>query len=149
MKVFLSFVFGIIFLFILWFILDFLGLKTYVDIFNPDPSMYEDQEASSGIYLSSCVMSIIIGRYSFLAMEQKAFKAKYEIIEKEGTKAWIKSLVLFAILTTSFDLMTGYYIGSSGMNYLSQLWYFLSGFVAWYFFGRKYFNPLSSFKFFK
>ena len=74
-------------------------------------------------------MSIIIGRYSFLAMEQKAFKAKYENIEKEGTKAWIKSLVLFAILTTSFDLMTGYYIGSSGMNYLSQLWYFLSGFA--------------------
>jgi drug/metabolite transporter (DMT)-like permease len=125
------------------------GLDAYVEIFNPDPSIYEDEDANSGIYLSLFVFSIIVGRYSYLAMEQKTFKASYEEKEKDGTKAWIKSLVLFAFLTTCFDLMTGYYISSSGMNYLSQLWYFLSAFIAWYFFGRKYFNPLSNWKFFK
>ena len=83
-------------------------------------------------------------RYSYLAMDQKTFKIKYGQTEKDGTIAWIKTLILFALLTTPFDLLTGYYIKSSGINFLSHLWYIFSGLICWYFFGRKYFNPLSN-----
>ena len=149
MKVFLSILFGLIFLFALVHTFMFLGLGLSIEVFNPDPSMYEDVEANSGIYLPSVVLTIIFIRYSYLAMEQKSFKIKYGPTEKDGTKAWIKILILFAILTTPFDLFIDYYIKSSGIDYLRVLWYFFSGFICWYFFGRKYFNPLNNWKFFK
>ena len=144
MKVFLSIIFGLIFCFALGYTLMLLGLEFSVEVFNPDPSMYEDEDASSGIYLSSVVLTIIFIRYSYLVMDQKTFKIKYGQTEKDGTIAWIKTLILFAFLTTPFDLLTGYYIKSSGINFLSHLWYIFSGLICWYFFGRKYFNPLSN-----
>ncbi|MBD1169938.1 hypothetical protein IDH01_05700 [Pelagibacterales bacterium SAG-MED08] len=144
MKVFFSIIFGLIFCFALGYTLMLLGLEFSVEVFNPDPSMYEDEDASSGIYLSSVVLTIIFIRYSYLAMDQKTFKIKYGQTEKDGTIAWIKTLILFALLTTPFDLLTGYYIKSSGINFLSHLWYIFSGLICWYFFGRKYFNPLSN-----
>ena len=149
MKVFFSIVFGFIFLFVLAYTFMLLGLELNVEIFNADPSMYEDEDASSGIYLSSVVLTIIFIRYSYLTMDQKSFKIKYGQTEKDGTIAWFKTSILFAFLTTPFDLLTGFYIKSSGINYLSQLWYFFSGLICWYFFGRKYFNPLSHWRFFK
>ena len=149
MKIFLSILIGILFIFLLILTFDFLGLKVSVEIFNPDPSMYEDDEAFSGIYVSTCVLSIIVSRYSYLAMEQKSLKVKYGLVEKDGTKAWIKSALLFSVLTTPFDIYTDYYILSTGDNFLSQFWYILSGLICWYFFGRKYFNPLSHWKFFR
>ena len=144
MKVFFSIIFGLIFCFALGYTLMLLGLEVSVEVFNPDPSMYEDEDASSGIYLSSVVLTIIFIRYSYLAMDQKTFKIKYGQTEKDGTIAWIKTLILFALLTTPFDLSPGYYIKSSGINFLSHLWYIFSGLICWYFFGRKYFNPLSN-----
>ena len=143
MRVFLSILFGFILLFVLAHIFMFLGLKVNVEVFNPDPSMYEDDDASSGIYMSSVVLTIIFIRYSYLAMEQKTLKVNYQPIEKDGTKAWFKSLVLFALLTTPFDIVTDYYIQSSGVNFLSNIWYITSCLICWYFFGRKYFNPLN------
>jgi len=149
MKIFLSILFGILFIFLLILIFEFLGLEVSVKIFNSDPTMYEDDEAFSGIYVSTCVLSIIAARYSYLAMEQSSLKIKYGLVEKDGTKAWIKSALLFSVLTTPFDIYTDYYIGSSGENFLSHFWYILSVLICWYFFGRKYFNPLSHWKLFR
>ena len=80
MRVFLSILFGFILLFALAYIFMFLGLKVNVEVFNPDPSMYEDDDASSGIYMSSVVLTIIFIRYSYLAMEQKTLKVNYQPI---------------------------------------------------------------------
>lgn len=149
MKVFISVVFGLSFLFIISYFFMLIGLNISVEILNPDPSIYEDEEASSGIFLSSSIFAIIVGRYSYLAMEQKKFKNLYGDKEKDLTIIWIKCLVVFAIFTTCFDVFTEYYIRNSWINNLSFLWYFLSGFIAWFLFGRKYFNPLRNFKFFR
>ena len=149
MKLFISIVFGLSFLFIISYFFMLIGLNPSVEIFNPDPSIYEDEEANSGIFLSSSILAIIVGRYSYLAMEQKKFKNLYGDKEKDLTIIWIKCLVVFAIFTTCFDVFTEYYIRNSWINNLSFLWYFLSGFIAWFLFGRKYFNPLRNFKFFR
>jgi len=149
MKLFISIVLGLSFLFIISYFFMLIGLNPSVEIFNPDPSIYEDEEASSGIFLSSSILAIIVGRYSYLAMEQKKFKNLYEDKEKDLTIIWIKCLVVFAIFATCFDLFIEYYIRNSWINNISFLWYFLSGFVAWFLFGRKYFNPLRNFKFFR
>ena len=149
MRIFLSIIFGCSFLFALAFLLESLGLEISLDVFNPDPSMYEDEDASSGSYLASNVLAYIFGRYSYLAMEQKKIIINYTPKEKDLTIIWIKCSITFAILTTIFDLYIGYYIGSATTDNLSYLWYFISAFIAWYLFGRKYFNPLKNIKFFK
>lgn len=149
MRIFLSFVFGLSFLFLFAFLLMFLGLEISVEVFNPDPSIYEDEDANSGVFLVLNIFAIIFGRYSYLAMEQKKFSISYSPKEKDLNIIWIKCSVTFAILTTIFDIYTGYYIGSAWIDNLSYLWYFLSAFVSWYLFGRKYFNPLRNIKFFK
>ena len=149
MRIFLSFVFGLCFLFLVAFLLMFLGLEISVEVFNPDPSIYEDEDANSGVFLVLNIFAIIFGRYSYLAMEQKKFSITYSPKEKDLNIIWIKCSVTFAILTTIFDIYTGYYIGSAWIDNLSYLWYFLSAFVSWYLFGRKYFNPLRNIKFFK
>lgn len=149
MRIFLSFVFGLSFLFLFGFLLMFLGLEISVEVFNPDPSIYEDEDANSGVFLVLNIFAIIFGRYSYLAMEQKKFSISYSPKEKDLNIIWIKCSVTFAILTTIFDIYTGYYIGSAWIDNLSYLWYFLSAFVSWYLFGRKYFNPLRNIKFFK
>ena len=149
MKLFISIVFGLSFLFIISYFFMLIGLNISVEILNPDPSIYEDEEANSGIFLSSSILAIIVGRYSYLAMEQKKFKNLYGDKEKDLTIIWIKCLVVFAIFATCFDLFIEYYIRNSWINNLSFLWYFLSGFIAWFLFGRKYFNPLRNFKFFR
>ena len=149
MRIFLSIVFGLSFLFALAFLLMSLGLEISVEVFNPDPSMYEDQDANSGAFLVINIFAIIFGRYTYLAMEQKKISIDYTPKEKDLTIIWIKCLVTFAILTTIFDLYIGYYIGSATTDNLSYLWYFISAFIAWYLFGRKYFNPLKNIKFFK
>ena len=149
MRFFLSIVFGFGFLFLVAFLLMSIGLEISIDVFNPDPSMYEDEDASSGIYLASNILAIIFGRYSYLAMEQKKFYINYTPKEKDLTIIWIKCSITFAILTTIFDLYIDFYIGSATTDNLSYLWYFVSAFIAWYLFGRKYFNPLKNIKFFK
>ena len=100
MKLFISIVFGLSFLFIISYFFMLIGLNISVEILNPDPSIYEDEEASSGIFLSSSILAIIVGRYSYLAMEQKKFKNLYGDKEKDLTIIWIKCLVVFAIFTT-------------------------------------------------
>ena len=149
MRIFLSFMFGIGFLFLFAFLLMFLGLEISLEVFNPDPSIYEDEDANSGAFLVSNIFAIIFGRYSYLAMEQKKLSISYSPKEKDLTIIWIKCSVVFAILTTIFDIYVGYYISSASIDNLSYLWYFLSAFIAWYLFGRKYFNPLKNIKFFK
>ena len=62
-----------------------IGLNISVEILNPDPSIYEDEEASSGIFLSSSILAIIVGRYSYLEMKQKKFKNLYGDKEKDLT----------------------------------------------------------------
>lgn len=149
MRVFLSIISGLGFLFFFTSMLMFLGLEISIEVFNPDPSMYEDEDASSGVYLTSNVLAYIFGRYTYLAMEQKKININYTPKEKDLTIIWIKCSVTFAILTTVFDLYIGYYIGSATTDNLSYLWYFISAFIAWYLFGRKYFNPLKNIKYFK
>ena len=149
MRLFLSLVFGFGFLFLMVFIIINVGLDISIGVFNPDPSIYEDEDASSGIYLTSIVFAIIFGRYSFLAMEQRQFRIEYTPKEKDLTIIWIKCSIMFGILTTIFDIYTGYYISSATIDNLSYLWYFISAFISWYFFGRKYFNPLKDIKFFR
>ena len=149
MKLLLSIIFGFSFLFIVAFLFMLVGLEISVDVFNPDPSIYDDEDASSGIFIVSNILAIIFGRYSYLAMEHRKLSVIYTPKEKDLTIIWIKCSITFAILTTVFDLYIGYYIGSATVDNLSYLWYFISAFIAWYLFGRKYFNPLKSIKFFK
>jgi hypothetical protein len=149
MKLFLSIIFGFGFLFIVAFLFMSVGLEISVDVFNPDPSIYDDEDASSGIFIVSNILAIIFGRYSYLAMEHRKLRVIYTPKEKDLTIIWIKCSITFAILTTVFDLYIGYYIGSATIDNLSYLWYFISAFIAWYLFGQKYFNPLKSIKFFK
>ena len=149
MKLFLSIIFGLSFLFMAAFLFMSVGLEISVDVFNPDPSIYDDEDANSGIFIASNILAIIFGRYSYLTMEQRKLCVIYTTKEKDLTIIWIKCSVTFAILTTIFDLYIGYYIGSATTDNLSYLWYFISAFITWYLFGRKYFNPLKSIKFFK
>ena len=149
MRLFLSIIFGFGFLFALAYIFMSLGLEMSIEVFNPDPSIYEDEDASSGVFFVVNIFAIIFGRYTYLAMEQKKLGITYTPKEKDLTIIWIKCSVTFAILTTVFDFYIGYYIGSTTTDNLSYLWYFISAFIAWYLFGRKYFNPLKNIKFFK
>ncbi len=149
MRLFLSIIFGFGFLFALAYLFMSLGLEMSIEVFNPDPSIYEDEDASSGVFFVANIFAIIFGRYTYLAMEQKKLDISYTPKEKDLTIIWIKCSVTFAILTTVFDLYIGYYIGSATTDNLSYLWYFISAFIAWYLFGRKYFNPLKNIKFFK
>ena len=108
MRIFLSIIFGLSFLFVLAYLVMSLGLDVSVEVFNPDPSIYEDEDASSGVFVIN-IFAIIFGRYTYLAMEQKKLSITYTPKEKDLTIIWIKCSITFAILTTIFDLYIGYY----------------------------------------
>ena len=63
MRIFLSIIFGLSFLFVLAYLVMSLGLDVSVEVFNPDPSIYEDEDASSEFcykYFCNNLWSVLI-----------------------------------------------------------------------------------------
>lgn len=119
------------------------------DFYNSDPSMYEDDEWMTGLSISILILSIIFALYVYKVSDQKKIKPQYDKIEKSKTIDWIKGAVFFGILTTIVDYNLDYNIKSTLSNYTRYLSNLVAAFIGWYFFGRKYWNPLSHWKIFK
>jgi len=149
MKVFFSIVAFFVSTFLFMFFFDSIGLKSMGDFYNSDPSMYEDDEWMTGLSISILILSIIFALYVYKVSDQKKIKPQYDKIEKSKTIDWIKGAVFFGILTTIVDYNLDYNIKSTLSNYTRYLSNLVAAFIVWYFFGRKYWNPLSHWKIFK